>query len=379
MNTLLLAITAAALVVLVALMLRPVQNREPRESAEDARITPLLRGINFLLSDEPDRALQEMVQVARLRSEAADVYMALGEMFRSKGEIGRAVRIHQNLLARPDLPRSMYLQVHLALATDFQTGGLLDRALRQYQQALNLQPDHTGALEACLRIREQSSEWVEAEELLTRLEQVRQVSYSSHRAYLFSEMAAGSSQNKDAGNAKKYAARALELDASCAPARMVEIEGILQGGNFKQAEASIRTFWQLSSEHFPLLVPCIIEHASFYNKIGRELLLELWGESHDSELLLAWLECIVRLEGREKAAEFSRERAYVPDSLRASLRLAALTGVEQDAHSRFARQWRKTAKNYTCDACGVEVAEMRWQCPQCHAWGSMHPKREEKI
>jgi len=379
MNTLLLAITAAALVVLVALMLRPVQSKEPSESSEDARITPLLRGINFLLSDEPDRALQEMVQVARLRSEAADVYMALGEMFRSKGEIGRAVRIHQNLLARPDLPRSMYLQVHLALATDFQTGGLLDRALRQYQQALNLQPDHTGALEACLRIREQSSEWVEAEELLTRLEQVRQVSYSSHRAYLFSEMAAGSSQQKDAGNAKKYAARALELDASCAPSRMVEIEGILQGGNFKQAETSIRTFWQLSSEHFPLLLPFIIEHASFYKKHGRELLLELWNESHDSELLLAWLECIVHLEGREKAAEFSRECAYEPDSLRASLRLAALIGVEQDAHSRFARQWWKTAKNYTCDACGVEVVEMRWQCPQCHAWGSMHPKREEKI
>ncbi len=124
MNTLLLAITAGALVVLVALMLRPLQKEAEEKPKEDARISPLLRGINFLLSDEPDRALQEMVQVARLRSEAADVYMALGEMFRSKGEIGRAVRIHQNLLARPDLPSGMYLQVHLALAQDFQTLGV---------------------------------------------------------------------------------------------------------------------------------------------------------------------------------------------------------------------------------------------------------------
>jgi len=379
MNTLLLAITAAALVVLVALMLRPVQQKDDDEPSEDARITPLLRGINFLLSDEPDLALQEMVQVARLRSEAADVYMALGEMFRSKGEIGRAVRIHQNLLARPDLPRSMYLQVHLALAIDFQTGGLLDRALRQYQQALNLQPDHTGALEACLRIREQSSEWVEAEELLTRLEQVRQASYSSHRAYLFSEMASGCSRKKDLNNARKFAARALELDAACAPARMVEIEDVLQGGNFKEAEDSIRIFWQLSSEHFPLLLPRIVRHASFYKKIGRNLLLEFWNESHDSELLLAWLEVLVQSESRDKAAAFVDQLGYQPDSLRSSLRLASLIGEEKDAHSKFAREWRKTAKNYTCDACGVEVVEMRWQCPQCHAWGSMHPKREESI
>jgi len=380
MNTLLLAITAAVLVVLVALMLRPMQQKDTVEpSEEDARISPLLRGINFLLSDEPDLALQEMVQVARLRSEAADVYMALGEMFRSKGEIGRAVRIHQNLLARPDLPRSMYLQVHLALATDFQTGGLLDRALRQYQQALNLQPDHTGALEACLRIREQSSEWVEAEELLTRLEQVRQASYSSHRAYLFAEMAAGCSRQKDMNNAKRFATRALELDAACAPARLVEIEGSLQEDSFKEAEDSIRTFWQLSCEHFPLLLPCIAAHKSFYKKIGRNLLLELWDNSHDSELLLAWLEELVQSEGREKAEALVHELAYQPDSLRASLRLASLIGEENDAHSQFSRQWRKTAKNYTCDACGVEVVEMRWQCPQCHAWGSMHPKREENI
>ncbi len=379
MNTLLLAITAAALVVLVALMLRPVQQDSDDKPEEDVRISPLLRGINFLLSDEPDRALQEMVQVARLRSEAADVYMALGEMFRAKGEIGRAVRIHQNLLARPDLPDSMYLQTHLALATDFQTGGLLDRALRQYQQALNFRPDHTGAIEACLRIRELSREWVEAEELLTQLEQVRGASYSSHRAYLFAEMASNCGRNKDVAGARRHAARALELDPTCAPARMVEVEAALKRGNIKKAEASIRTFWELSREQFPLLLPLIVDHTSFYTKCGKALLLELWHASHDSEMLLAWLQELVHREGREKAAAFARDLNYQPDSLRSSLRLVALTGSEDDAHNRFAGEWLQTAKNYACDACGVEVVEMRWQCPQCHAWGSMHPKREEMI
>ncbi len=379
MNTILLAITAIALVVLVALVLRPIQDENEPEKEEDARISPLLRGINYLLSDEPDLALKEMVQVARLRSEAADVYMALGEMFRSKGEIGRAVRIHQNLLARPDLPKSMHLQAHLALATDFQTGGLLDRALYQYQKALEIQSDHAGALEACLRIREQSSEWMAAEDLLSRLERVRNESYGSHRAYLFSELARQCYQQQNYDEAKTYAARALELDETCAPARMVEIELALQNHDIETAQSDILSLWQHAREHFPLVIPCLLQHQSFYNAHGAALLRDLWHEHHDAELMLAWIEALARDRSVSEAKQCCDDIAFEPASLRQSLRLHAILGDETDAHARFARQWRKTARNFTCEQCGVEVVEVRWQCPQCHSWGTLHPKSEEKV
>jgi lipopolysaccharide biosynthesis regulator YciM len=379
MNTLLLAITTVALVALVALMLRPVQKDTEDKPGEDERITPLLRGINYLLSDKPDLALQEMVQVARLRSEAADVYMALGEMFRSKGEIGRAVRIHQNLLARPDLPKSMHLQAHIALAIDFQTGGLLDRALYQYQKALDIQPDHAGALEASLRIREQSSEWLLAEDLLSRLEQVRNESYSSHRAYLFSEVARQYCHQAKVQDAHGYALKALDLDASCAPARMVEIELAFLDQDEDKAEADIRLLWQNSCEHFPLIIPLLLQHENFYEQRGRELLLEFWQESRNIELLLAWLETLADVRGIDEARALCQKLDYTPDSLRSSLRLTAILGEDDLAHTRFSREWRKKAKNFACEQCGVEVVEMRWQCPQCHSWGSLHPKSDENI
>ncbi len=377
MNTILLAITAIALVVLVALVLRPVQREEEQQAEEDARISPLLRGINYLLCDEPDLALKEMVQVARLRSEAADVYMALGEMFRAKGEIGRAVRIHQNLLARPDLPKAMHLQAHLALATDFQTGGLLDRALYQYQKALDIQSDHAGALEASLRIREQSSEWLAAEALLSRLERVRNTSYGSHRAYLFSEMARQCYRQGDSEQAGEYAARALELDEGCAPARLVEIELALQDDQSDAAQAGIRSLWQQAREHFPLVIPMLLRHASFYTQAGSALLLEFWQQSHDAELMLGWIEAVARQQDISAAREICDAAGFTPQSLRQSLRLHAILGDEDDPHARFARKWRKTARNYACEKCGVEVVEMRWQCPQCHSWGSLHPKQDE--
>jgi len=379
MNTLLLAITAIALVVLVALVLRPVQQENEPEKEEDERVTPLLRGINYLLSDEPDLALKEMVQVARLRSEAADVYMALGEMFRSKGEIGRAVRIHQNLLARPDLPKSMHLQAHLALATDFQTGGLLDRALYQYQKALEIQPDHAGALEACLRIREQSSEWLAAEELLSRLEQVRGESYGSHRAYLFAEMARHCFRDHDHEQAHAYATRALELGPACAPARIVEIELALQQRDHDAAAEQLRQLWQQAREHFPLIIPALLEDDDFYRERGAELLRECWQQSRDAELMPGWIEALAARRDSTAAKQLCDESGFEPASLRQSLRLHAIIGGDADSHTRFARQWRKTARNYACEQCGVEVVELRWQCPQCHAWGTLHPKSEEQI
>ena len=379
MNTLLLAITAIALVVLVALVLRPLQEQEQPKQEEDERISPLLRGINYLLSDEPDRALQEMVQVARLRSEAADVYMALGEMFRSKGEIGRAVRIHQNLLARPDLPQSMHLQAHLALALDFQTGGLLDRALMQYQKALDIRSDHAGALEASLRIREQSKEWLLAEELLSRLELVRNESDSSHRAYLFSEMASQCCRDGGRDSAAEYAARALELDPACAPARMVEIELALQVDDVEVAEAGVRALKEQSHEHFPLVISLLVQYKGFYAKHGLGLLHEFCQQGRDAELVLAWLEVVANAHGRQKAVSLCEELGFVPGTLRESLRLQAVIGDESNPHAKFSRQWRMTAKNYMCEQCGVEVVAVRWQCPQCHAWGTLHPKQEEKV
>lgn len=372
MNTLLLAITAASLLVLIALVLVPRRDETAdMPPTEDERISPLLRGINYLLSDEPDRALQEMVQVARLRSEAAEVYMALGEMFRAKGEYGRAVRIHQNLLARPDLPPEMRVQAMFALARDFHAGGLLDRALQHYRKVLDIRTDHVESLEASLRIREQSSEWLLAEELLSRLEQVRGASYGSHRAYLFAEVAAQALKADRKDEAIHYAERALELDSTCAPARMAMVELGLKRGDFKSVDAEMRALFASNPEHFPLLLPLVLGHKKFYANAGKKLLLALWQQDGNEEMALAWLEAVAEREGREVSRALAAELGYSPSGLRAALRLQAATGDSGDAE--FARDWRSGVKNYVCEQCGVEVKVVRWQCPQCHTWGSMHP------
>jgi len=373
MNALILIALLAALVLLVWLLWQQSQLAHPEEVQEDARISPLLRGINYLLSDEPDRALRELVQVARLRTETAEVYLALGGMFRTKGEFGRAVRIHQNLLVRPDLPPELHMHVQLALAQDFQAGGLLDRALVQYGKVLDKKPDHVLALEACLRIREQSSEWEKAEEMLMRLDRVRGTSSALHLAYLMAELAKEHNKKNHHKVAIKTAEKALDLDISCASAHVLLAEIYLARSDEKGALASMQRLRDTAPQHLPLLVPLLLADKKAYQYKGKAFLLDYWNEKKDEAFALAWLEAVYIANGRVAARRLLETLELVPSTLRSCLRLAAVAGEKGEPLTDSAKQWRKTVRNYYCMKCGVEVVEMRWQCPGCHEWGSMRP------
>lgn len=372
MNSLLLAIIAVALAVLVWLVWQKAYSSEVEAPPADERISPLLRGINFLLADQPDRALSELVQVAKLHTETAEIYLALGGLFRGKGEVGRAVRIHQNLLARPDLPQWLHVQAHLALGQDFQAGGFLGRALKQYAKVLQRHPDHEAALKACLRIHEQGHDWREAEEVLLRLDQVKGQTSSLHRAYLVTEMAREALARGDKKTAIAEAEQAMALDANCASAHLLFIELQLKSRSEKGALEGMRRLKETAPQHLPLLAPLLLAHPAEYRRYGEAFLLDCWQDHRDEELALAWLEGMHAAHGKRGLDKLLPTLDFKPQSLRANLRLMALDEDGGDL-AHLAREWRSTAHNYRCAHCGVEVVEMRWQCPQCYQWGSMHP------
>jgi len=126
-------------------------------------------------------------------------------------------------------------------------------------------------------------------------------------------------------------------------------------------------------------VSLLVGYENFYKERGIDLLKGFCQQERDAELVLAWLESVADRFSRQQAVELCDELAFVPGTLRESLRLQAMIGDESDPHAQFSRQWRIIAKNYGCAECGVEVVEVRWQCPQCHAWGTLHPKQKETV
>ncbi|MDX8391601.1 MAG: tetratricopeptide repeat protein [Mariprofundaceae bacterium] len=377
-DAILLAAVLAACAALIWVIWKQQENQNslPPE-AEDARIPPLLRGINYLLSDEPDRALKELVHVAKLQTETAEVYLALGDMFRNKGEFGRAVRIHQNLLARPDLPDHLHMQAQLALAIDFQVGGLLGRALQQYQRVLDVQPGHIQALQGSLRIREQGREWEIAEEFLQRLDRVRGVTSSLHHAYLLTEMGRQELARHDEKQALELVEQAIGRDPACAAAHMLLAEIDLRRGEIEAAIESMRQLYTAAPYYLPLMIPMLLANHDAYDQHGRDFLMHCWQQSHDELLALGWLKAMHGEHGVEAARNLIREMHFEPQTLPACLHIKALVG-DDDPLSRASREWQRAQKNVACVECGVEFIDMRWQCPQCHEWGSMRPIREKK-
>jgi len=371
MNTL---ATLALLTTIVAavwmLLLRPNDSTShDTNSEDDQRVSPLLRGIHHLLSDKPDLALQDMVEVAKLRSESTEVYMALGEMFLSQGEIGRAVRIHQNILARPEVPQELYVQAHFALAKDFQTGGLLDRALRHYQKVLDVDSAHLDALQASLRIRELSHEWEEAESLLSRVERIQDGDTSLHRAYLWAEISEQHLQDKDVSQAREYAEKSLAISKHCIHAYLLIIRIFIHQKNMDAMQSSIQSMQSIAPDFLHLLVPILHPQHS-------PILMQCWQESHNHELALTWLEALSR-DGDDM--DWRKNITFHPQNLQESLRLAALTQEGDAALVQHAQTWRKNMKRYHCQHCGVELMKMYWQCPQCHTWGSTVIAQEQHM
>ncbi|MDX8410889.1 MAG: heat-shock protein [Mariprofundaceae bacterium] len=344
------------------------------EREEDKRITPLLRGVNYLLSDKPDHALRELVEVAKLHTDTAEVYLALGGMFRSKGEIGRAVRIHQNILARPGLSHDMHIQACMALGKDYQAGGFRARALQQYARVLEMQSGHVPALEACLRMREQAHEWPEAEDILSRLDRIQGAKSALHRAYLVAEMARESLQQGEAKQAVSLAEKAISLDETCASAHVLLTDIHLRQENHDKTVKCLERLAAISPEHLPLLAAKLVGADEFYRQYGWNFLYARWQEHHDEALALAWLEAVKDKHGAEAVDALLPEVDLQASTLRVGLRVLALKqGSTLPGVYEQASQWRRKARNFACRECGVEVVEMRWQCPQCHHWGSMHP------
>ncbi|MDQ6975910.1 MAG: heat-shock protein [Mariprofundaceae bacterium] len=372
MTSLLISVLLALLLVLSVLYWQKLEESErPLEPVEDDRIRPLLRGLNYLLSEQPDKALQEIVRVARLRSEATEVYMFLGEMFRNKGEFGRAVRIHQNILARPDVSSTLFIEVQFALATDFQTGGLIDRAVRHYHKVLEVQPSHLGSLKSLLRIHEQTAEWAQAIDLLKRVEQLENKKDNFHHAYLMAEIAEIALQHGDLELALKQAKTSCSLASDCIHAYLVFMHSALQLQDSVSLMQGMDAMAEAAPDFLFLLIPVILptDHATYETTF-----LQYWQQYKNAELALAWLEYVAKHDALEAAASLQEKLVFRPDSLRDALRLAALFS-DDSGMREHARAWRLQMKHYQCQQCGVQIERLRWQCPQCHAWGSMYAIR----
>ncbi len=186
------------------------------------RETPhYMLGLNFLVDNQVDQAIEELTQAASTGTDALEIQMILGNLYRQKGQVGRAINVHQSLLQRPDLTKLEHAYVLLCLGLDFRHGGFIDRALEAFQEVVLLDPKNRYAFVNLQKLYEEQHQWPEAlhvREQIARIDGGRKPENQQILGFLRTEIGAGQARGGDTAAAARTYAEAIDVDNGIAPA-----------------------------------------------------------------------------------------------------------------------------------------------------------------
>ena len=346
------------------------------------------KGLNLLLNDQPDKAIDAFIEIVTLDPETADMHFALGNLFRRRGEIERAIRVHQNLLARPDLPLEQRTQAQYELGMDYLKAGLLDRA----EETFNGLVDSSYSVQArrsLLEIYQREKEWGRAIEAATGLQASGAGARQKEIAQFYCELAHDALVRNDRSEALALLDKALHADRNGVRATMLLGDAMLAGGD---AEGAITTWKRVEQQSVPHVALVAGRLMDGYRRIGRpqegvNLLRSYLAEASSIDLIEVVFKAVIELDGVEAAKQL------VIDELR---RNPTLLGLDKLLEARLmdapAHIWEElsmvknlihgyTAKlaRYQCSQCGFKARQYYWQCPGCNNWETYPPRRTEEL
>jgi len=368
-----------------------LQEREDDvEQAKKERST--FRGINLLLNEQHDKAIDALVEVAQLDPETTELHFALGSLFRRRGETERAIRVHQHLSNRQDIRPRDRAHASYELGRDFLRAGMLDRA----EASLNLVTEGKYALPAKVALLEMyqiEKDWRKAIIAATELEGLEEKSYKEQIAHFYCEIAQEAIRGKQLGAAKEAIEHALQAVPN--HIRAVITKGELAILEQKPHEAIMT--WGYIEKSAPAFLHLIADrwikaYAELeQEQIGLDILIGHLKVQGTGELLDIVFKNALRLRGPQSALELMKEVMLNSPSLTAMTKRFEteylLAQEEQDqtliAQTKASLDLLKHRTNslarYTCSSCGFRARRYYWQCPGCNHWDVYSPKRSEGI
>jgi lipopolysaccharide biosynthesis regulator YciM len=347
----------------------------------------LFRGLQLLLSDEPDRAIDAFIEVVKLDPETIELHYALGSLFRRRGEIDRAVRIHNYLLNRADLPASERANALAELGRDYLKGGMLDRAENAFSRLLEERMHRFDSLRSLLRIFQMEREWTRAIECAQRLEGEAGETHKTAIAHFHCELAEQAIAAGDPDRAGQQLEAALAAHRKSVRAAILAGDVALRRG--RRADA-IGHWLRIAAEapaYLPLVMDRLMAALDAEGRRGEAAaLLRRSLQEHPSidslDLACRWTR---DWEGAAAAETLLREELKRHPSLLGFERLLAIRADPVAALPELVllrdliRTHAQKLARYRCDRCGFRSREFYWNCPGCNSWDSYPPRRVEEL
>ena len=347
------------------------------------------KGLNFLLNEEPDKAIEAFIEVVKVDPETVELHYALGSLFRRRGEYDRAIRMHQNLVDRADLSSEQRLAALFELGQDYLKAGILDRAEDVFNK-LREGPLAGEARSFLLEIYQAEKEWQKAIDMAAEIDSAPSESKARDVAHFFCELAAFEATHSRPDDARRHLASALQANRKCVRASLQQGDMERSLGNTKGAIEN----WKRIESQDPA-----------YLALAAQRLLDVFRETGKLEegltLLSGHLERYPSLDLLDTVFQYTldakgAEAAYtlVRDELRRNPTLLGLDRLLEaqiaGASSSDRRRDLELVKNlvhshavrlarYRCENCGFRARQFHWHCPACGGWETYPPRRSEEF
>lgn len=340
-------------------------------------------GLNYLLNEQPDKAVDVFIKMLEVDSDTVETHLALGNLFRRRGEGDRAIRIHQNLIARPTLTKEQRAQALFELGKDYMRAGFLDRAENLFLELVDDRIHKHLALDNLLDIYQQEKDWEKAITIARNIENSTGKRMNMLIAQYCCELAEIAKANGEYKLALKILRRALANDKQCVRANLLIGDIERETGNCK---AAIKAYRQVEHQDVQYLTEVIEPLLECYKATGRMPEMETF-LSHmnrnfsDAAATLALAEVTRLKEGEAAAKQSIIQSLKQKPSVAGLVRLIEMdmTGSEGEAKQNLASlkdvalRLMESHPGYQCKNCGFVAKTLHWQCPTCRRWCSIKP------
>jgi lipopolysaccharide biosynthesis regulator YciM len=376
----LLFIPAAAAVGLIA-------GRRGGEMRGGARVSRLsntyFRGLNYLLNEQQDKAIEIFLQIAEVDKDTVETQFAIGHLFRRRGEVDRAIRLHQSLVGRSGLSEEQRTRAVLALGEDYMRAGLLDRAETLFTDLVGMGVLAPQALKQLISIYQAERDWPKAIEHAEKLESVTGEAMGKTVSHFHCELAEKARLEGDVEETRRQIALAQEADSHSVRAGVIEGRLELSLGN---DAAAIRAFERVARNDLEFLPEILAPLLGAYERRGeaaraRGFLQEMIENYPGVSPVLALVQLIQRDEGIDAAQAFLARQLLQRPSIRGESALIdlSLANPNDDPAERLRSLKQITDQlvvrtaSYRCQRCGFGTRAHHWHCPSCKSWGSIKP------
>ncbi|MCH8867133.1 MAG: lipopolysaccharide assembly protein LapB [Proteobacteria bacterium] len=341
-----------------------------------------LKGLNFLLNEQTDQALEHFLEMVRVDNKTIETHFALGSLFRRRGEVDRAIRIHQNIIARPDLAPEQRDQALFSLSKDYFRAGLLDRAENLFVRLAEGSRYQVQALESLCRIYEQEKEWEKAIDCGQKLETLGGRSMALQIAHYYCELAEAAAANNDYPAARRFVKKAQAGRPRTMRGALTRAHIARETDDYKTA---IRLYNRIIDEHTYLIAEALPEIVETYRREGSmsgldRALRSMLKKNPEMSPLVAYTAIINDIVGISVIDDCVKRYILDEPTLAEFVDLQQLSAQDDDTQESALEKVRSalaklaaSTPRYQCQECGFSSQRLLWQCPSCRNWETQRP------